>query len=110
MDTALDRSVPGRLILVIGGARSGKSTYAERLAAQLAAPRGGRVIYIATSEAYDEEMAQRVSAHQASRPETWTTVECPLAVPAAVREPPPARGGRAQGRGASSCSTASPSG
>ena len=60
MDTAHDRSVPGRLILVTGGARSGKSTYAERLAAQLAEPRGGRVTYIATSQTYDEEMAQRV--------------------------------------------------
>ena len=68
MDTADERSVPGRLILVTGGARSGKSTYAERLAAQLAEPLGGRVTYIATSQAYDEEMAQRVSAHQASRP------------------------------------------
>ena len=104
MDTSDDRSVQGRLILVTGGARSGKSTYAERLAAQLAEPRGGRVTYIATSQTYDEEMEQRVSAHQASRPETWTTVECPVEVPAAVRaaaagwEPP------------SSCSTASPCG
>ena len=85
MDTADDRSVQGRLILVTGGARSGKSTYAERLAARLAEPRGGRVTYIATSEMYDEEMEQRVSAHQASRPETWTTVECPIEAPAAVR-------------------------
>ncbi len=85
MDTADDRSVQGRLILVTGGARSGKSTYAERLAARLAEPRGGRVTYIATSQAYDEEMEQRVSAHQASRPETWATVECPVEAPAAVR-------------------------
>ena len=85
MDTADDRSVQGRLILVTGGARSGKSTYAERLAARLAEPRGGRVTYIATSEAHDEEMEQRVSAHQASRPEMWTTVECPIEAPAAVR-------------------------
>ena len=85
MDTAQDRSLRGRLILVTGGARSGKSTYAERLAAQLAEPRGGRVTYIATSEAHDGEMAQRVSAHQSSRPASWTTVECPLEVPAAVR-------------------------
>ena len=85
MDTSDDRPVRGRLILVTGGARSGKSTYAERLAAQLAEPRGGRVTYIATSQTYDEEMEQRVSAHQASRPETWTTVECPVEVPAAVR-------------------------
>ena len=41
--------------------------------------------YIATSQTYDEEMVQRVSAHQASRPETWATVECPVAVAAAVR-------------------------
>jgi adenosylcobinamide kinase/adenosylcobinamide-phosphate guanylyltransferase len=85
VDTSDDRSVQGRLILVTGGARSGKSTYAERLAAQLAEPHGGRVTYIATSQAYDEEMEQRVRAHQSSRPETWTTVECPIEVPAAVR-------------------------
>ena len=85
MDTATDGSVSGQLILVTGGARSGKSTYAERLAAQLAEPRGGRVTYIATSQTYDEEMVQRVSAHQASRPETWATVECPVSVAAAVR-------------------------
>ncbi len=115
MDTAQDRSVPGRLILVTGGARSGKSTYAERLAAQLAEPCGGRVTYIATSQAYDDEMAQRVSAHQTSRPETWATVECPLEVPAAVRA---AAAGTAAGAPdpqgppapPSSSSTASPSG
>ena len=48
MDTSDDQSVQGRLILVTGGARSGKSTYAERLAARLAEPRGGRVIYLAS--------------------------------------------------------------
>jgi adenosylcobinamide kinase/adenosylcobinamide-phosphate guanylyltransferase len=85
VDTTDDRSVRGRLILVTGGARSGKSTYAERLAAELAEPLGGRVTYIATSEAHDEEMAQRVGAHQASRLALWTTVECATEVPAAVR-------------------------
>ena len=75
-----------RLILVTGGARSGKSTFAERLAAQLAEPRGGRVTYLATSETNDVEMAARVAAHRAVRPAAWTTVECPLEVPAAVRE------------------------
>jgi adenosylcobinamide kinase/adenosylcobinamide-phosphate guanylyltransferase len=97
VDTAQDRSVPGRLILVTGGARSGKSTYAERLAAQLAEPHGGRVTYIATSQTYDEEMTQRVSAHQASRPETWTTVECPVEVAAAVRAAAAAESGRGAG-------------
>ena len=85
MDIVDDRSLQGRLILVTGGARSGKSTYAERLAASLAESRGGRVTYIATSEAYDEEMEQRVSAHQTSRPTSWATVECPVEVPGAVR-------------------------
>jgi len=106
VDIAQDRSVRGRLILVTGGARSGKSTYAERLAAQLAEPRGGRVTYIATSQAYDEEMEQRVSAHQASRPETWTTVECPVEVPAAVRAA--AAGAGAEGAGAAGSAGAAP--
>ena len=102
MDTSDDRPVQGRLILVTGGARSGKSTYAERLAAQLAEPHGGRVTYVATSQAYDEEMEQRVRAHQSSRPATWTTVECPIEVPAAVRT--------AAAGTPSSSSTASPCG
>lgn len=84
MDTAHDRPEGDRLILVSGGARSGKSTFAERLAAQLAEP-GGRVTYVATSETHDPEMAQRVVAHQSARPDSWTTIECPIEVPAAVR-------------------------
>ena len=75
-----------RFTFVTGGARSGKSTFAERLAAQLAEPLGGRVTYLATSETNDVEMAARVAAHRVARPAAWTTVECPLAVPAAVRE------------------------
>jgi len=77
-----------RFILVTGGARSGKSTFAERLAAQLAEPLGGRVTYLATSETNDAEIAARVAAHRAARPAAWTTVECPLEAPAAVREHP----------------------
>ena len=106
MDTVHDRSVQGSLILVTGGARSGKSTYAERLAAQLAEPRGGRVTYIATSEAHDEEMEQRVSAHQATRPASWTTVECSLEVPAAVRAA--AAGSGVEGAGAAASAGAPP--
>jgi adenosyl cobinamide kinase/adenosyl cobinamide phosphate guanylyltransferase len=106
VDTPDDRSARSRLILVTGGARSGKSTFAERLAAQLAEPRGGRVTYIATSEAHDAEMEQRVSAHQATRPASWTTVECPLEVPAAVRAA--AAGSGAEGVGAASSSGAPP--
>ena len=84
--TPQDRSTQDRFILVTGGARSGKSTFAERLAAQLTEPLGGRVTYLATSQTNDVEMAARVAAHRAARPATWTTVECPIAVPAAVRE------------------------
>ena len=83
-----------RLVLVTGGARSGKSTFAERLAARLAARDAGcdpgvpprNVVYLATSEANDAEMAARIAAHRASRPASWVTVECPLRVPAAIRE------------------------
>jgi adenosyl cobinamide kinase/adenosyl cobinamide phosphate guanylyltransferase len=101
VDTSHDRPVQGRLILVTGGARSGKSTYAERLAAQLAEPHGGRVTYVATSQANDEEMEQRVRAHQSSRPEAWTTVECPIEVPAAVRAAAAGTGQAGAGGGAS---------
>ncbi len=76
------RKDPSGLILVLGGARSGKSTFAERFAARQAA---GRVTYLATSETNDPEMTARVSAHRAGRPAAWTTVECPLEVAAAVR-------------------------
>ena len=72
-----------RLVLVTGGARSGKSAFAERLAAELARER--QVFYLATSETNDAEMTARVAAHRAARPAAWTTVECPLDVTAAVR-------------------------
>jgi adenosylcobinamide kinase/adenosylcobinamide-phosphate guanylyltransferase len=64
------------LTLITGGARSGKSRFAERLAADA----GGSVVYLATLEPADEEMARRVEAHRRSRPATWRTVEEPLAV------------------------------
>jgi adenosylcobinamide kinase / adenosylcobinamide-phosphate guanylyltransferase len=80
---------PSRLILVLGGARSGKSTLAERLAAHYAAT-AGHVTYLATSETNDPEMAARVAAHRAARIAAWTTVECPLDVADAVRAAAPA--------------------
>lgn len=69
-----------KLILILGGARSGKSTYAEKLAAEW----GPRVLYIATAEARDEEMVQRIAAHRLSRPVTWRTLEAPHHVGAAL--------------------------
>jgi adenosylcobinamide kinase/adenosylcobinamide-phosphate guanylyltransferase len=65
-----------RLVLILGGARSGKSAYAETLAASVAGDRP--VLYVATATPSDEEMRARITAHQASRPTHWRTVEAPL--------------------------------
>jgi adenosylcobinamide kinase/adenosylcobinamide-phosphate guanylyltransferase len=64
------------LTLILGGARSGKSDYAEMLAGRL----GEKVVYVATAEALDEEMTARIARHQARRPREWTTLEAPLDV------------------------------
>lgn len=66
----------GRIILVTGGARSGKSSFAERLALKIG---GGRAAYIATAQIFDEEMNFRVKLHQARRGDAWTTFEAPTA-------------------------------
>ena len=71
---------PGELVLVLGGARSGKSTTAERLARD-----GERVLFIATAEALDEAMQRRIAAHRRHRPEHWDTLEEPIRVTRAVR-------------------------
>jgi adenosylcobinamide kinase/adenosylcobinamide-phosphate guanylyltransferase len=62
------------LVVLLGGARSGKSTRAVELASRSGAP----VTFVATAEAGDDEMATRIAAHRASRPADWTTVEEPL--------------------------------
>jgi adenosylcobinamide kinase / adenosylcobinamide-phosphate guanylyltransferase len=68
------------LTLILGGARSGKSRLAERLAAPAA-----RVVYVATAQAgHDPEMAARIQQHRASRPVSWRTIEEPLALADAV--------------------------
>jgi adenosylcobinamide kinase/adenosylcobinamide-phosphate guanylyltransferase len=63
-----------RIILVTGGARSGKSKYAEQRAEEL----GRRRIYVATAEAKDEEMTERIAAHKKNRGNAWITVEEPV--------------------------------
>jgi len=64
------------LIVLLGGARSGKS----RLAVELATAAGAPVTFVATAEARDAEMAERIWAHRAERPEGWVTVEEPYAL------------------------------
>jgi len=68
------------LIFITGGARSGKS----KLALQLAERAGGKVAFIATARAGDDEMAERILIHQKSRPKEWTTIEEPIDVPSAI--------------------------
>jgi adenosylcobinamide kinase/adenosylcobinamide-phosphate guanylyltransferase len=66
--------------LFIGGARSGKSAAAERYAART----GAYVYYLATAEAGDDEMRERIVRHRAQRPAAWQTIEAPLDVAAAL--------------------------
>ena len=67
--------------LIIGGARSGKST----LALQRAQQHSADVVYVATASASDDEMQQRIARHRAERPAHWSTVECPQALAAALQ-------------------------
>ena len=75
-------TLPPRLILILGGARSGKSAFAERLAASSGQP----VAFIATATASDNEMRARIARHRASRPRDWHTLEEPLDLASAVRQ------------------------
>jgi adenosylcobinamide kinase / adenosylcobinamide-phosphate guanylyltransferase len=65
-----------QIILLLGGARSGKSHYAQQLAKKL----GGRVLFVATGEALDEEMQARIAEHRNNRPKNWRTLEIPIGV------------------------------
>lgn len=68
--------MPGRLIFITGGARSGKSAFAEKLARAHPGP----VAYVATAVATDEEMARRIELHRRRRPDCWHTFECDQAL------------------------------
>lgn len=64
----------GRSVLVLGGARSGKSRYAEARGDALP----GRHVYVATAQPFDAEMTARIARHRAGRAPHWHSVECPL--------------------------------
>jgi adenosylcobinamide kinase/adenosylcobinamide-phosphate guanylyltransferase len=66
----------GSVTLVLGGARSGKSRYAQQLAEQ-----SGRVVFVATAKISDDEMRAKIERHRADRPKEWLTVEEPLELP-----------------------------
>ncbi len=70
------------LTLVLGGARSGKSRYAEGLVTRLPPP----WVYIATAQAFDDEMRARVAEHRDRRVAGWHTVEAPMALAAALQD------------------------
>ncbi|MDF2635996.1 MAG: Adenosylcobinamide-phosphate guanylyltransferase [Pelosinus sp.] len=63
----------GKIVLIIGGTRSGKSAFAE----QYATKQSDKVAYIATAHVYDQEMQTRVTLHRERRPDTWQTFEAP---------------------------------
>lgn len=69
-----------RITLILGGARSGKS----RLAEELAASHAGDLLYIATAEAWDDEMRARIAEHRARRGGRWRTMEAPLDLAPAI--------------------------
>lgn len=71
---------PASLVLVLGGARSGKSRHAESIITALSAP----WVYVATAQAFDAEMRDRIAAHRARRGAGWITVEAPVDVPGAL--------------------------
>ena len=70
------------LTLILGGVRSGKSRMAERLAAGFS----GQIVYLATAEAKDVEMQERIALHQTHRPEHWKTIEEPIHLAKALSE------------------------
>jgi len=74
--------------LILGGARSGKSRYAEQCALTQRSIMGGQLIYIATATAGDEEMMQRIEQHQLRRNQQWLLIEEPIELAKVIDESP----------------------
>jgi alpha-ribazole phosphatase len=79
-ETVVKRTSEGKLILVLGGARSGKSDFAQQMVEDISdsehSPRSA-VLFVATAEARDPEMERRIAVHRRARPSHWQTVEAP---------------------------------
>lgn len=71
---------------ILGGARSGKSSLAEHEASELANATGKSLVYLATAQAHDAEMSERIQRHQQDRKTDWQTIECPIALVDALKE------------------------
>lgn len=76
------RGLKLRTILITGGARSGKSRFAQEMAAKSGEP----VLFVATAEAGDEEMRQRIEEHQRARPVVWSTLEATTHIGSQIRQ------------------------
>jgi len=76
----------GRMILLLGGARAGKSAYAMRLAQDGERASGDEVCFIATAQGLDEDMAKRIARHRAERPTNWRTIEEPCQIDEALKQ------------------------
>ncbi|RED47668.1 bifunctional adenosylcobinamide kinase/adenosylcobinamide-phosphate guanylyltransferase [Aestuariispira insulae] len=74
------------IIYVCGGARSGKTGYAQKMVEEIAATAGLAKIYIATAQAWDAEMADRIQRHQSERGPDWQTAEAPMDLPEKILE------------------------
>jgi adenosylcobinamide kinase/adenosylcobinamide-phosphate guanylyltransferase len=76
----------GRLILLLGGARGGKSACALRLAQEGARESGDKVCFIATAQGLDEDMTARIARHRTERPDHWRTIEEPCQIDEALKQ------------------------
>jgi len=85
MSMKKDSELP-RAILILGGARAGKSAFALRLAAEIEAGGHSPVCFIATAQPLDDEMRERITRHRSERPPHWTTVEEAIRLDAALRQ------------------------
>jgi len=73
-------SIKRKIVFIIGGARSGKSTFAQKIAGGL----GEKVMFVATGEPLDDEMKARIEKHKRNRPGSWITLEAPKQVGRAI--------------------------